>query len=183
MVAVNAWAHPHVFADVVVKAVFDDAGLVGIQNHWEYDEVYGAAMFAAADADKDSKLSASETAQLEKDILGPLAKNNYHNYLLFKSEFQKAGAIKDFKAKLSDGKLVIDFLVQFSIPATSDYSIIVVVVSDPTNYVSVTADMEKSDVDAPDAMEVDYYNDGLEGLTMMRAFRTDIEGLFIRFKK
>lgn len=181
--ATGAFAHPHVFADVVVQAVFDNSGLIGVQNHWEYDEVYGMAMYAAADKDNNGRLSDSELAQLQKDVVETFKSSNYYNYVLYKSEFLGARGIQNFKAKLQKGKLVLDFLVTFSIPASNDYEIFVIVVTDPSNYILITADMENSSVKAPDAIDADYYNDSLEGLTMMRAFRSDIEGLYVRFKK
>ena len=36
------FAHPHVFIDATVKAVFDDAGFSAIRNHWVYDELYSS---------------------------------------------------------------------------------------------------------------------------------------------
>jgi len=183
LLATMAWAHPHVFADVTVQAVFDESGLVGIQNHWEYDEVYGTSMFAAADVDKNGVLSENELMTMKGAILAPMAENNYYNYLLYKSDFLNAKGIKNFQAKTQNGKLVLDYLVRFDIPAASDYTFFVVVVTDPVNYISITADMEKSGAKAPDAMEVEYYDDSLEGLTMLASFRADLEGLFVRFKK
>ena len=47
----------------------------------------------------------------------------------------------------------------------------------------MTADMENADVDAPDAIDVEFFDDGLEGLTMFRAFVFAPQGLFLRFKK
>lgn len=41
---VMAEAHPHVFADVSVKAVFSQDAFTGVQNRWTFDEVYSAAM-------------------------------------------------------------------------------------------------------------------------------------------
>lgn len=182
-IAAFAWSHPHVFADVKVQAVFDESGLVGIQNHWEYDEIYGSAMFAAADEDGNGVLSESETGLLKSVILDPMEKDNYRNYLLYKTEFLKAESVENFQGTLRNGKLVLDFLVRFKIPVTADYTFFVFVVTDPTNYILIKSDMENSDVSAPDNLNVEFYNDVLEGLTMMRAFRSDVEGLFVRFKK
>ena len=47
----------------------------------------------------------------------------------------------------------------------------------------MTTDMENADVDAPDAMDVEFFPDNLKGLTLFRAFMSDTEGLFLRFKK
>lgn len=178
-----SWAHPHVFADVTVQAVFDEMGLIGIQNHWEYDEVYGTSMFAAADEDGNGTLSDKELKFLKDAILGPLASQNYYNYVLNLSKFIPAGDVEKFQAKKKNGKLILDYLVRFSIPVSKEYNFFVVVVADPSYYIKVTTDMEKSGAQAPDVIEVEYYDDSLEGLTMMKTFRSDVDGLYVRFKK
>lgn len=43
--------------------------------------------------------------------------------------------------------------------------------------------MENSDVDAPDEMDVDFFADNVKGLTLFRAFSSDVQGLYLRFKK
>lgn len=183
LLAAMSWAHPHVFADVTVQAVFDETGFIGVQNHWEYDEIYGTSMFAAADANGDGLLSGKELESLKNAVLAPLAGQNYYNYVLSGTKFLKTTGVENFQAKNKDGRLVLDYLVRFSIPVSKDYQFFVVVVADPTFYISVTTDMENSGAKAPDAMEVEYYDDNLEGLTLMKSFRSDVEGLYVRFKK
>ena len=78
---------------------------------------------------------------------------------------------------------MLDFETEFEMPVTADYTMFVVVVSDPTNYIQMTTDMENADVDAPDAIDVEFFDDGLEGLTMFRSFVFAPQGLFLRFKK
>jgi len=180
---VQAFAHPHVFADVGVTVVYDASGFAGIKNRWVYDEMYSTAMVASADADGDGKLAASEVEWLQSAILGPIEKNNYFNYVQAGSNFLKASRVKDFKASLVKGKLTIDFVVAFSQPAGNDWTMLVVVVADPTNYIQMTTDMENADVQSPESLEVEYFSDALEGLTLFRAFRSEIEGLYLRYKK
>ena len=178
-----AEAHPHVFADVTVKAVFDQNGFTGVQNQWAFDEVYSTAMVASADADGDGKITGKEADRMKTLVLGPLEQNNYYNYVQFGTKFLRAEKIENFSVKMKNGKMVLDFKVAFSVPATSDYTMLVVVVSDITNYIQMTTDMENADVDAPDAMDVEFFPDNLKGLTLFRAFMSDTEGLFLRFKK
>ena len=178
-----AGAHPHVFADVKVKILYDAAGFAGIENHWTYDEIYSAGMLASTDKDGDGKFSASELPELQNAILGPIEKNNYYNYVQAGSNFLKAKRVRDFKANMVKGKLVLDFVTEFSMPAGADWTMLVIVVADPTNYIQMTSDMENADVDAPKSLEVEFFADALEGLTLFRAFRSEIEGLYLRYKK
>lgn len=183
LLATMSWAHPHVFADVTVQAVFDETGFIGVQNHWEYDEIYGTSMFAAADANDDGSLSKKELESLKIAVLAPLAKHNYYNYVLSGTKFLPALNVENFQATKKNGKLVLDYLIRFSVPVSNEYKFLVIVVADPSNYIQVTSDMGNSDAKAPDAIDVEYYDDSLEGLTMMKSFRSDVEGLYVRFKK
>lgn len=183
VLAVQAFAHPHVFADVKVKVLYDATGFVGVENRWSYDEIYSAAMLSSVDNNGDGKISTDEQPPLQTAILGPIEKNNYYNYVQAGSDFLKARKIRNFKASMVKGKLVLDFVVDFSMPATADWTMLVVVVADPTNYIQMTSDMENADVDAPKSLEVEYFADALDGLSLFKAFRSEIEGLYLRFKK
>ena len=181
--AVMAEAHPHVFADVSIKAVFSQDAFTGVQNRWAFDEVYSAAMFASADENGDGKITGKETDEVKKLVLDPLQQSGYFNYVTVDSKFLPVKKIDGFSAAMKNGKLVLDFKVEFSIPATSDYTMLVIVISDQTNYIQMTTDMENADVDAPDGLDVEFFPDEVRGLTLFRAFRSDTEGLFLRFKK
>ena len=181
--AVMAEAHPHVFVDVSIKAVFSQDAFTGVQNHWSFDEVYSAAMFASADENGDSKITGKEIDEVKKLVLDPLQQSGYFNYVTVDSKFLPVRKIEGFSAAMKNGKLVLDFKVVFSIPATSDYTMLVIVISDQTNYIQMTTDMENADVDAPDGLDVEFFPDEVRGLTLFRAFRSDTEGLFLRFKK
>lgn len=181
--AVSAYAHPHVFADVGVVAEFDQGGFVGIRNHWVYDEMYSSALVSSAGHSGGGSFSDRESEWLKAAILGPIAEKNYYNYVQAEASFLKAEGIRNFKASMKGGKLVLDFLVAFSVPVVSDYTMLVIVVSDPTNYIQMTTDMENADVSAPKGLEVEFFADGLEGLTLFRGFRSEIQGLYLRFKR
>lgn len=183
VLAVQVSAHPHVFADVKVKILYDATGFVGIENRWSYDEIYSAAMLSSVDRNGDGKISADEQAPLQTAILDPIEKNNYYNYVQAGSDFLKTKKIRNFKASMVKGRLVLDFVVEFSMPVTADWTMLVVVVADPTNYIQMTCDMENADVDAPKSLEVEYFADALDGLSLFKAFRSEIEGLYLRFKK
>lgn len=175
-------AHPDFFADVRVNAVFNGKGLAGIHNFWSFDEEYSESTFASADKNGDGILSKKECEWLKKTVVDDLAKNNYHNYVLVSSDFIKAQKILNFKAFMENGHLVFDFLVEFTVPVTADYTMLVIVVNDQTNYMSMTTDMDSSGVEAPSNIVVEYFADNLDGLTLFRPFRSDIKGLFVRFK-
>ena len=178
-----AFAHPHVFVDATVKVLFNEKGLSGVENRWVYDEIYSSATIASVDTDGDGKISASESDRLKSIVLGEIAKSNYFNYIQSGSEFLNAQKIQNFKASVEKGRLVLDFVVGFTAAVGADYSLLVIVVADPSNYVQVTADMENADVAAPGNVDVEYFSDSLEGLSLFRAFLPDVQGLYMRFKR
>lgn len=178
-----AFAHPHVFVDAKVKVLFNEKGLSGVENRWVYDEIYSSATIASVDTDGDGKISASESDRLKSIVLGEIAKSNYFNYIQSGSEFLNAQKIQNFKASVEKGRLVLDFVVGFTAAVGADYSLLVIVVADPSNYVQVTADMENADVAAPGNVDVEYFSDSLEGLSLFRAFLPDVQGLYMRFKR
>ena len=177
------FAHPHVFIDATVKAVFDDAGFSAIRNHWVYDELYSSAMMSSGDTDGDGQISDSENKWFCETILAPLKEYNYFNYIQSGTAFLKGLGLSNFKATFKNNRLVLDFETKFSIPIGSDYTMLVIAIADISNYFQVTADMENADVIGPDSFDIEFFNDGLRGLTLFRAFRSDIEGLYLRFKK
>ena len=178
-----AWAHPHVFVDAKVKVVFDDAGFSAVHNQWFFDELYSAAMVSSVEKKSDGKISNADGARLCHEILDPLKASNYYNYVLLETNFLKIEQISNCGAAFKNNRLVLSFDIKFLKPATADYTMLVVAIADPTNYIQITADMENADVDGPESIEVEYFNDCLSGLTLFKAFRSDIEGLYLRFKK
>lgn len=178
-----ATAHPHVFVDATIKVLFDETGFVGIQNQWVYDELYSVAMMSSGDADGDGKISDKENTWFCDAILGGLRASNYYNYVQMGSAFLKVRELKNFRATFKNNRLILNFETRFSGPATSEYTMLVMTVADPTNYIQITTDMEKADVDGPESLEIEFFNDALEGLTLFRGFRSDIEGLYLRYLK
>ena len=181
--AALAFAHPHVFADVKVNVLFDATGFVGVENQWTYDEAYSLAMLFSVDKDGDGQISAGEQSSLQTAILGPIEKNNYYNYVLAGTKFLNVKRIRNFKASMVKGKLVLNFVAEFSMSAGTDWMTLVVVVADPTNYTQMTSDMENAGIQSPKSLDVEYFADALDGLSLFKAFRSEIEGLYLRYKK
>lgn len=177
-----AMAHPHVFVDATVKVLFDEKGLSGVENHWVYDEVYSMATISSVDTDGDGKLSAKESNALKLIVFGEASKANFFNYIQCGSEFLKVEKIRSFKASVKNRRLVLDFILDFTVPTANDYTLLVLVVADPSNYVQITADMEKAEASAPEIIDVEYFSDSLEGLSLFKAFLSYVEGLYLRFK-
>lgn len=176
-------AHPHVLVDVSVTPVFNEAGFAGVKNHWVYEEDFSAMTLAAVDTDKNGLLSAEEQGELQEKLKPLLEKNNYYNYIQISVDFLKAKKMDGFKARMENGRLVVDFFVHFFVPVSKEYAMLTLVVADPANDILITTQMEEARVESPQGIEVEYFADVLEGLTLFRAFRSEVQGLFLRFRK
>jgi len=177
-----AFSHPHVFVDATVKVLFDQNGFSAVKNHWVYDELYSMAMMTSGDKDGNGIISDEENQWFCDAIMEPLRKSNYYNFVQMETSFLRVQELKNFRATFKGNRLILDFDAKFSAPVKEDYTMLVVAVADPSNYIQITADMEKADVDGPDSIDIEFFNDALSGLTLFRAFRSDVEGLYLRFK-
>lgn len=178
-----AMAHAEVFADVKVNASFDKYGFIGVQNIWSFDEVYSREVVSEIDRDGNGIFSKKELADLEKMVLGTFESEACFNLVLWGSKFLGAEEIKNFSARIENRRLVLDFLVAYPvIPATTEYSMLVITVWDPLNNILMTVNMDDSGV-KNDSLDVEFFSDKLEGLTLFRGFSAGAEGLYVRFKK
>ena len=181
--ATLALAHPHIFMDAEANLVFNEKGFEGVQNHWVFDELYSKAMLESVDKDKDGKLNSEETKALQKIILPPILKFSYYNYLALGSKFVTPSQITNFTASFEQGKLILLFLTRFNIPASENYTMLLLAVTDPTNYIQITPDLNKSKINAPPNLDVEYFVDSLKGMTLFDGFSSQVQGLYIRFRK
>lgn len=180
-----AAAHPHVFIDAKVHMVFDENEFVGVQNRWEFDLIYSQAMIDAADKNKNGKFESDEVKLYETQIIDAAKEYSRFNYIGDGTRFYSPKEAKNIKASITaEGKLAVEFLNAFHIPSDpKDYTMLVLAVTDPTNYILITVDMEKSEIHAPDAMDVEYFVDALNDLTLFKNFSGNVKGLYVRYQK
>ncbi len=178
-------AHPHVFIDATVDLVFDEKGFVGVQNRWAFDLIYSQAMIAAGDKNRNGIFEEDEIPLYREQVVEAAREFSRFNYIGDGSRFFPPSESRNLKVSVSkEGKLVVEFLNVFDIPALSnDYTMIVIAVTDPTNYILITTDMDQSNIKAPDSIDVEYFVDSLSDLTQFRNFSNSVKGLYVRFKK
>ena len=183
--AIALYAHPHIFVDAQASLIFNADEFVGVQNRWEFDLIYSQAMIASADKNQNGHFEKNELDFLEEKNIKPYLAFSRFNYLGDGNQFYNPKEIQNLKASISaEGKLVLEFLNAFHIPGISnDYTMLVLVVNDPSNYISITIDMEKSTVQSPKEMDVEYFVDALDGLTQFKNFSRQVKGVYVRYKK
>jgi len=185
LLAVIASAHPHVFIDATAGLVFNEKGLVGVQNKWVFDLIYSQAMIAAGDKNQNGIFEEDEIPLYREQVVEAAREFSRFNYIGDGSRFFPPSESRNLKVSVNkEGKLVVEFLNVFDIPALSnDYTMLVVAITDPTNYILITTDMEQSEINAPASIDVEYFVDSLSDLTQFKNFSNSIKGLYVRFKK
>lgn len=178
-----SFARDDAFVDVSFEVLFNESGLAGIRNHWMFDDEYSALAVERVDANGDGVADSKELLRLQETIVDSLVTANYNNYVLSGSHFLDARGISDFKVSVKSGRLVLDFTVLFSEPATTDYTMLVVVLSDTHSKFMMDVDTDAAKVEAPKNLNVEYFPDWLKGITMLKAFESNVRGLFLRYKK
>lgn len=180
-----ALAHPHVFIDAGVDLVFDENGFVGVKNRWTFDPIYSQAMIAAGDKNQNGTFEQDELPFYREQIVEAAREYSRYNYVGDGTTFFSPHEARDLAVSVdANGKLVVEFLNVFRIPGTAnDYTMLVVAVTDPTNYILITTDMDKSEIKAPNGIDVEYFVDSLEGLTLFKNFSGSVKGLYVRYKK
>lgn len=77
---VAAQAHPHVLIDSHAVIQFEAGKIVALQMGWKFDPVYSSSLVQDYDKDKNGKLSAKETAAMEKEAFQDTAQYSYFTY-------------------------------------------------------------------------------------------------------
>ena len=180
--SVFLYAHPHIFANVFVSIEFEPSGEIIIKNRWVFDELYSAAKLDVVDLNEDGKLSAEEWYEIERSVVQSAQRFNYYNYLLVGPKFIASDGYKNFEIKKEGALLVIYFDLNFNLKAQKEYTILTFALKDLSNYIQFDLDMKKVKVQAPSNIEVEYFVDVLEGLTLFKAFPPSTEALYLRFR-
>lgn len=185
LLACSAIAHPHVFIDANVDLVFDENGFVGVKNKWTFDLIYSQAMIAAGDKNGNGIFEDDELPLYREQIVEAARQYSRFNYVGDGTRFYSPKESENLRVSANaEGRLVVEFLNTFRIPAPSgDYAMLVVATTDPTNYILITTDAENAKVEAPQSIDVEYFVDSLEGLTQFKNFSNSVQGIYVRFQK
>lgn len=176
-------AHPHIFVESRVDLVFDAKGFASVRNHWTFDELYSKAMLEGADKDKNGKLSPVEVDWVWEQVLQPMRKFDYFNYLVLGTGFVATPSLTEFSATIEKGRLACVFSLPFRVPAGPEYSMLLLVLADPANYTQMTVHLDKSEVKSPAGLEVDYFVDGVADMTLFKGLPATTQGVFFRFRR
>lgn len=142
--ALPVHAHPHVFIDNSVNFVFDDKGLAGIRLEWVFDDMFGSGFIMDYDTNADGKLSPEEVALIKHDAFDHLRDYHYFTRIFIGPDEFKVKYIKDFDARIEDGRLIYAFTIPCHVSALSSPKKLSVMVYDDEYYTAITTSKKAS---------------------------------------
>lgn len=104
-------AHPHTFMNTHLGVEFDNDTIKGVWVHWEFDEMFSAALIEEADFNKDGVFDQEETTYLYENAFVNLENYGYFFYLRDGSERLATKKVTSFSATHKNGLLRYKFFV------------------------------------------------------------------------
>jgi ABC-type uncharacterized transport system substrate-binding protein len=135
-----AAAHPHVWINDVTTFLFKNRQLVGIQQHWQFDEIFSSFVIEQHDHDRNGKFDKAENAAVQQEAFANLHESGYFTHVRVDGEKVPLDEVRDFKATIDRDVMAYDFtlpLPEAIDPAELSFS---VGVYDPEYYVEVLLD-------------------------------------------
>ena len=173
-------AHPHVFVDCHLTAVFDEQGLTGFQQDWVLDEMFTAFLFEDFDVDHDQQFNPTEIQAIKPGAFDPLHEYGYFTHILIDGAGFRVQEITSFSVDLNDeGKAVYHFFVPCPVKAGHSPREILISIFDDTYYTDVVLREKAVERQKPQAFNIEYKVHDIPELTYYYNQVTP-KGLFIK---
>ena len=131
----RAHANPHVWVEAVVTFEFEEHRVTGLAFAWRFDEYYSSHTNRSFDRDGDGTLGTAETEALRTETFDPLARFDYYVHVWAGSGRREGHAIDRFAAKIDEDRLVVEFSIPVTPPASPNDGSLIVSLFDPKNVV------------------------------------------------
>ncbi|MCY4669498.1 MAG: DUF1007 family protein, partial [Rhodococcus sp.] len=131
----RAHANPHVWVEAVVTFEFEEHRVTGLAFAWRFDEYYSSHTNRSFDRDGDGTLGTAETEALRTETFDPLARFDYYVHVWAGSGRREGHAIDRFAAKIDEDRLVVEFPIPVTPPASPNDGSLIVSLFDPKNVV------------------------------------------------
>ena len=128
-------ANPHVWVEAVATFEFAEHRVTGVAFAWRFDEYYSSHTIRSFDRDGDGTLGTAETEALRTETFDPLARFDYYVHVWGKGGRREGHAIDRFAATIDEDRLVVEFSIPVTPPASPKDGPVVVSLFDPKNVV------------------------------------------------
>ncbi len=132
-----AAAHPHVFVDAAVEAVFGEAGqIVAIRNVWRFDKAYSDFALEGIDTDGDGRISDAELVPLAQLNIDSLGDYGYFTTLSVNGTALNLKTPDEYWLVYEEGQLTLFFSIPLQTPVAPGSGGMVIEVYDPEYFVA-----------------------------------------------
>lgn len=112
-----AAAHPHVFVDASVTFVLDDSGLAEVRENWIFDDLFSRAVMSDLNLTPADLDTPGGQAAIRDGAFAYLKNYGWFTFIESGGKRVPVTEARDFRASLSDGRLVYDFTLPVGLPA------------------------------------------------------------------
>lgn len=131
------WAHPHMFIDSQVTAVFDQQQLKGFWIEWKFDQMFTASIRMDYDRNRDGQFNDQESRLIEQNAFANLKNYNYFITLSHGGESYRAQQVEGFDAWMENDRLVYKFFVPYSLTISGSQSNVKLIIFDDTFFCDI----------------------------------------------
>ncbi len=134
-----AEAHPHVWIDYSLTAIFADGKVVALREEWRFDDAFTATVLhdVLNGAAAPTAFSAATLASLKQKAFDNLRHYDYFTHGWASSKAVAVGEATGFAARMSGDRLVYDFVVPLTTPVDPRRKTLRFGIWDDTYYVDV----------------------------------------------
>ena len=133
-------AHPHVWIDAVATFVFEGGSLVGLRQHWRFDEFFSSFVIEEHDANGDGVFDQAEIDAIREQAFANLREYGYFTHARLDGEKLALDKVSDFTARIEDDLLVYEFTMVLPEPVDPGAERVEAAIYDSEYYVEVLLD-------------------------------------------
>ena len=133
-------AHLHVWIDAVVTFVFEGGSLVGLRQHWRFDEFFSSFVIEEHDANRDGAFNQTEIDAIREHAFGNLREYGYFTHARLDGDKLPLDQVRDFTARIEDDLLVYEFTMMLPEPVDPGADRVEAAIYDSEYYVEVLLD-------------------------------------------
>lgn len=130
-------AHPHMFIDSRVTAVFDQQQLEGFWIEWKFDQMFTASIRMDYDRNRDGEFNDQETRLIEENAFANLKNYHYFISLSHGDQTHEAEQVEQFDAWMENDRLVYKFFVPYSMSISGARNDVKLVIFDDTFFCDI----------------------------------------------
>jgi len=139
---IPAAAHPHMFIDSQVTAVFDEQELRGFWIKWKFDQMFTASIRLDYDRNRDGQFNDQEARIIEQNAFANL--KNYHYFITLShgNESYQVDRVEQFDAWMEGDRLAYKFFVPYPLSISAADNRVKLVIFDDTFFCDIAYEDE-----------------------------------------